>query len=107
MRIFHRRGARFQATALHTVAPQRRTPGDQAVMGIGERKSGQEGNRLAAKSADAAPNSDPVMVLVMSLFAPTAVTYDRILRANRAAANDYPCGSFRPFGLLLALRPGT
>ena len=106
MRIFHRRRGRFPATALDKIAPQRLTAGDQAVMAVGKRKHGQERNRYLARSAKTAPNRDPVMVFVMSLLLSAAVTNDRILRANRAPANDYRRASFRPIGIQLALRRG-
>jgi hypothetical protein len=57
-------------------------------MAVRKRKHGQEGNRLATRSADAAPNRDPVMVFVMSLLLSAAMTNDRIPRANWAPAND-------------------
>ena len=104
MRIFHRRRRRFPATALDKIAPQRLTAGDQAVMAVGKRKHGQEGNRLPARSADTAMNRNPVMLFVMSLLLAAAMTNDRILRANRAPANDYRRASFRPIGIQLALR---
>src|SRR5260370_28954038 len=47
------------------------------------------------------------MVFVMSLLLSAAVTNDRILRANRAPANDYRRASFRPIGIQLALRRGN
>jgi hypothetical protein len=47
------------------------------------------------------------MVFVMSLLLSAAVTNDRILRANRAPANDYLRASFRPIGIQLALRRGN
>jgi len=106
MGIFHRRCRRFPGTAFDKVAPQRLTTGDQAVMAVGNRKHGQEGNRLLARSADTATNRNPVMLFVMSLLLPAAMTNDRILRANRAPPNDYFCASFRPIGIQLALRRG-
>ena len=106
MGIFHRRCRRFQGTAFDKIAPQRLTAGDQAVMRVGERKHGQEGDRLFARPADTAPNRDPLMLFVMSLFLPAAMTNDRILRANWAPANDYRRASFRPIGIQLALRRG-
>jgi hypothetical protein len=105
--IFHRRCRRFQGTAFDKVAPQRLTAGDQAVMGVGKRKHGQEGNRLSARSADTAPNRDPVMVFVMSLLLTAAMSNDRIPGANRAPAHDYFRASLRPIGCQLALRRGT
>jgi hypothetical protein len=106
IRIFHRRRRRFPATAFHKVAPQCLTAGEQAVMRVGKRKHGQESNRLFASSADTAPNRYPVMVFVMSLLPPTAMTNDRILRAYRTAANDYFRASLRPIGFQFALRRG-
>jgi len=105
--IFHWRGRYFPGTAIDKVATQCRTAGDQAVVRIGKRKHRQEGNRLAARPTDTAPQRNPIMVFVMSLLAATPMANDRILRAKRAAANDYFCGSIRPIGLQLALRLGT
>lgn len=106
MGIFHRRRRRFPATALDKVAPQRLTAGDQAVMAVRKRKYRQEGNRLTTRSADTPPNLNPIMVFVMRLFPPPAMTNDRILQANRADANDPFCASLRPIGFALALRCG-
>jgi hypothetical protein len=106
IRIFHRRRRCFPGTAFDKVAPQRLTAGDQAVMRVGKRKHGQEGNRLFARSADTAPNRDPVMVFVMGLLPPTAMTNDRILRAYRTPANDCIRARLRPIGFKFALRRG-
>jgi hypothetical protein len=106
IRILHRRRRRFPGTAVDKVAPQRLTAGDQAVMRVGKRKHGQEGNRLFARAADTAPNRDPVMVFVMGLLPPTAMANDRILRAYRTPANDCIRASFRPIGFQFALRRG-
>ena len=76
-------------------------------MAVSGRKDGQEGNRLFARSADTAPNRDPVMVFVMSLLLPPAMTNDRILRANWAPANDDLCDSPSPIGFHFALRRGN
>jgi len=75
-------------------------------MAVGKRKYGQEGNRRTARSAEAAPNRNPVMVFVVSLFAAMAMTNDRIARANWAPANDYFYASLRPIGVQLALHRG-
>src|SRR5260370_292219 len=106
MRIFHRRRGRFPATALDKIAPQRLTAGDQAVMAVRQREHGQEGNRRATNIADAAPDGDPVMVFVMSLFLSMAMAHHGILQTNRAATNDRFCASLCPIGLQLALRRG-
>jgi 5S rRNA maturation endonuclease (ribonuclease M5) len=46
------------------------------------------------------------MLFVVSLFAATAMTHDRIARANGAPANDTFCGCLRPIGFRLALHGG-
>jgi hypothetical protein len=102
IRIFDSRCRRFPGTAFDKIAPQRFTPGKQAVMGVRKRKNRQESNRLAARSTDPAPNLNPVMVFIMGLFATTPMTNDRISRADRAAAKD-PFGH-RPIRFQLALR---
>jgi hypothetical protein len=104
MRIFQRRRRRFPATALDKIAPQRLTAGDQTVMAVRQRESGQEGNRSATNSADTAPDFDPVMVLVMSLFLSTTMAHYGILQTNRAATNDRFSARLCPIGLQLALR---
>jgi hypothetical protein len=104
MGIFHRWCRRFPGTALDKVAAQRLTAGDQAVVAVRRREGWQEGNRLAARSADTAPNLNPVMVFVMSLFPPTAMTNDRIPQANGAPANDHFCARFCPIGAQVVLR---
>jgi hypothetical protein len=106
MGIFHERCRRFPGTALHKVAPQRFTAGYQAIVAVSRREHWQEGKRLAARSADTAPNLNPVMLFVMSLFPPTAMTHDRIPQANGALAKDPFCASLRPIGFELALRRG-
>jgi hypothetical protein len=57
-------------------------------MAVGRRKGRQEGERLAATVADTAANPDPIVVLVVSLFAPASMTDDGILHANRALAHN-------------------
>lgn len=55
-------------------------------MAIGRRKRRQEGECFTAAVAKTAANPDPIVVLIMSLFAPAPVTDDGILYANRAVA---------------------
>ena len=59
-------------------------------MAVGRRKRRQEGEGFAAAVAKTAANSDPIVMLIMSLFAPAPMTDDGVLRANRAVAhNDF------------------
>jgi hypothetical protein len=99
-----RRG--FPATPLYKIATQCLTACDQAVMAVGRREGRQEGERLAAPAAKAAANADPIMVFIMSLFAPAPMTDDRILHANRAAAQNDLCARLGPIGFEVVLRCG-
>jgi hypothetical protein len=105
MRIFHRRCCLLPGAAFYEETPQRRTASDQAVMAVGKRKHRQEGNRLAARTADPTLNRDPVVLFVMCLFPSTTVPHHRISHAHWTPAED----SFRwfgPIGFQLALRHG-
>jgi hypothetical protein len=70
--IFHRRRRGFPGTAFDKVPPQRLTAGDQ--MAVGKRIGWEKGNRQMARSAETAPNRDPVVVFVMSLLVSAAMT---------------------------------
>ena len=52
---------------------------------------------------NAAPDPDPIMMFVMSLFAAAAMTDDGVLRANRAAAQDDFCAGLGPIGFEVVL----
>jgi len=107
MGILHRRCRRFPGTVLDKVAPKRLTASDQAVMRVRERKPRQEGNRLAARLADASPDRNPVMIFIMSLFTAPTMANDRVQQTNRALADEPFCACLRPIGWQLALRCGT
>ena len=57
-------------------------------MGVGQGESGQEGESYFAEIAEAAAVLDPVMTIVMRLFAPPAMTDDRIAQAERTPAKN-------------------
>jgi hypothetical protein len=88
IRIFERRRGAFPRTMLQKVSLQRLTACDQTVMGVGQRENGKESEGQFAEVTDTAPNLDPVVSLVMSLFTPPAVPDDRIAQALRTASND-------------------
>ena len=73
-------------------------------MAVGRRKERQEGERLAAAVADAATNPDPIVVFIMRLFAPAAVTNDGVLQTKRAAARDGFRARLGPIRFEVALR---
>ena len=83
---------------------QRMAPGNETVMAVGRRKGRQESERLAAPVAEAAANSDPIMLFIMRLFAAAAMTDDGVLGTNRAAAQDDFCAGLGPIDFEVVLR---
>src|SRR5229473_1828112 len=65
-------------------------------MPIGRREERQESECLVAGSADPAPDLDPVMVLIMSLFTPPAMAHNRISQTKRTVTDDCFGSSSRP-----------
>jgi len=57
----------------------------QAVVRVGGREQGKQGEGLSAPRAKAAPNPNPVVMFIVRLLAPAAVADDRIAFANRAS----------------------
>jgi hypothetical protein len=55
-------------------------------MRVRKREKRKKGESLSAPRAAAAMDPDPVVMLIVSLFAATAVTNDRIPFTNRASA---------------------
>ena len=104
IRVFDGGRRSFPGTAFKEAAPKRLAAGDEAVMAVGWRKGRQEGERLAAPVAKAAANPDPIMVLIVRLFAAAAMTDDGILSANRAMAQDDLHAGLGPIGFEVELR---
>jgi len=74
-------------------------------MAVGWRELRQERERLVARLAPAASNPNPVMVLVVSLFAAAAVPDNRITLTTWAAPQDL-LGENGPITFQLALLGG-
>jgi hypothetical protein len=66
---------------LHKPLPQCLTARDQTVMGIGQREGGEERESYFTELAEKAAVLDPVVSLVMRLFAPPSMADDRIAQA--------------------------
>ena len=95
----------FPRTMLQKVSAQRLTAGDQTVMGIGQGENGKESETCFAPRAEAAASHNPVVTLVMSLFAPSAMADDRIAQTRRTEANDQFATSRRPVKVWVAIVP--
>jgi hypothetical protein len=54
---------------LHKVSPERLTASQQTVVRVGERKQGKKGEGLPATLAEAASDPNPVVMLIVRLFA--------------------------------------
>jgi hypothetical protein len=65
-------------------------------MGIGQGENGKESEGCFALRAEAAASLNPVVTLVMSLFAPSAMADDRIAQTLRTPPNDLFCTGHRP-----------
>src|SRR5438046_6505610 len=73
-------------------------------MSIGEGKNGKESESYFEPRAETAASLNPVVTLVMSLFAPSAMADDRIARTLRTEANDlFP--TRRPVKVWVAIVP--
>ena len=104
--IFDYRRRLLPGTTLHKAASQRLAAGDQAVMAVGWRELRQERESLVARPAPAASNRNPVVILVVSLFATAAVADNGITLTTWAAPQDGLTGDFGPITFKLALLGG-
>ena len=105
IRIFEVRHRAFPRTMLQEESSQRLTACDQTVMGIGQGENGKESEGFFAPLAEAAASLDPIVTLVMSLFAPSAMADDRIALTLRTEANDRFRTSRRPVKGWVAIVP--
>ena len=83
---FKLRHCLFPRTMLHYPPKQCLAPRQQTVMRVRERKHRQEGERPTAPDAAAPANPNPVVMLVMRLFAAPSVTDNRIAVTSRTMA---------------------
>ena len=90
IRVFERRRGFFPGIVVHKAASQGLTTRQQAVMGVRERKQWKKSEGLPATSAATPTNPDPVVMLVVRLFAAASVADDRITFTSRASSqNDF------------------
>jgi len=72
-------------------------------MGVGQGESGKEGDSSFAEIAKPAAVLDPVMTVVMRLFAPPAMTDDRIAQTEGTPAKELFRTNRRPVEAWLAM----
>ena len=76
-------------------------------MGVGQGEKRKESEGQSAEITDSASSLDPVVTLVMGLFAPPAVTNNRIAETLRTASNDQFRTSLCPVEGWVAMIPRT
>src|SRR4051794_7952399 len=78
----------FPRAVIYKALPQCLAARQQTEVRVGERKQRKKSEGRPAPSAAAPANPDPVVMLIVCLLAPAAVTNDRSLLTNRASAQD-------------------
>ena len=84
IRICERRCCLFPGAMLHQAPPQCLTARQQTVVRVRERKARQEGEGLPTTGATAAPDVNPVVMLIVRLLAAASMADDRIAFTNGA-----------------------
>ena len=101
------RGRRlFPRAVLRKVSLERLSASQQAVMGVGEREQGKQGEGLPATLAKAASDPNPVVMFIVYLLATATVTDDGIAFANRASPQDHLFAVSSPVAFQLVRRSG-
>src|SRR5271157_4557944 len=96
--VLQRRRRIFPRAVLHKVTPERLTPSQQAVVGVGEREQGKQGEGLSTTLAKAASDPNPVVMFIVCLLATATVTDDGIAFANRTSPQQDVLAVASPIG---------
>jgi len=94
----------FPRTALQKVSSECLSASQQAVVGVGEREQGKQGESLPTTLAKAASDPNPVVVFIVRLLATATVTDDGIAFANRASPQQDLLAVASPIGFDLVRR---
>jgi hypothetical protein len=86
------------------VSAERLSASQQAVVGVGKRERGEQGEGLPATRAKATSDPNPVVMFIVRLLAPTTVTDDGIAFANRASPQQDLLAVASPIGFDLVRR---
>ena len=102
--VLQRRRRLFPRAVLLPTPPQRLAASQQAVVGVGEREQGKQGESLSANLAKAASNPNPVVMFIVCLLATATVTDDGIALANRTSPQQDVLAVASPIGFDLVWR---
>jgi len=106
IRVLQRRRRPFPRAVLHKVSPERLSTSQQAVVGVRERRRRKEGEGLPATVAKAAPDPNPIVMLIVRLLAAASMADDRIALTHGTSPQDDLAGLSCPIGFELASRGG-
>jgi len=96
----------FPGSAFREAALQRLAASDKAVVAVGRREGWQKCERLMARLATPPPNRNPIVVLIMRLFAAAAMPDDGVLGTNRTTTHDDFSTTLTPIFFEVVLRGG-
>ena len=88
IRVPERRRGLFPGAVFHKAPPQCLTARQKTVVRVRERKARQEGEGLPTTGATAAPDVNPVVMLIVRLLAAASMADDRIALTHRASPHD-------------------
>ena len=106
VRVFERRRGLFPGVVLHKAPPQCLATSQQAVMSVREREARQESEGLPAAGTAATTDANPVVMLVVCLFAAVSMADDRIVLTNGALPQNGIGTAGGPIGFQLVRRDG-
>jgi hypothetical protein len=104
--VFERGCGRLPGAVLFKAPLQGLSASQQAVVGVRERKRGQEGEGLPANGATTATDPDPIVMFIMRLLAAASMADDRIAFAVRTSSQDDLLAVFGPVRFELVRRGG-
>jgi hypothetical protein len=96
IRVLHQRRRHVERTVLDKVSPNSLVARDQAVMTVWQRKNRKKGECRSAEITDPAPNANPIVVFVMSLFAAPSMPNNRLVATVRALPQEVLGAGDRP-----------
>jgi len=106
IRVFEPRRCFFPGVVLHKAPLQCLAASQQAVVGVRKGKRREESKSLLATGAATATDPDPVVMLIVGLFAAASVADDRVAFTNGASPEDDVFTACGPIGFELVRRRG-
>jgi len=104
IRVLQRRCRLFPRTVLQKVSAECLSASQQAVVGVGERERGKQGESSPATKAMAASDPNPVVMFIVRLLAATTVADDGIAFTSRASPQHNVLAVASPVGFELVRR---